>query len=172
MILARRILFWTALIGLFASTYLLIVYTSNLPIVCGGSHGCDTVRASEWAYVWGMIPRPLLGVFFYAAFANLLIARVLMPEKWPVWAYRATFALAAIGIAESAWLVWIQYAYIGAFCDWCLVSAACTVVLFAAMFGDKPDGLTRAQALHELRWQFVSMIIAFSAGVVGLWWLL
>lgn len=172
MIIARRILFWAALVGLFASVYLLIAYTANTPIVCGSGQGCDIVRASEWAYVWGVIPRPLLGALFYGFMLLLVIARTLMSEKWPLWAYRLTFAAATIGVVESVWLVWIQYAYIEAFCNWCLVSAAAATVIFAAVFGDRPTALTRAQSLQELRWQFISMIVAFIAGVVGLWWLL
>jgi uncharacterized membrane protein len=165
---ARRVLFLTSLVGLFASVYLLIVYTSGAPIVCGEGHGCDVVRASEWAYVFGVIPRPLLGVLFYVGVLGLLIVRAGMPQWLPVWLYRLTVLAAVVGLVESAHLFWIQYAYIEAFCNWCLVSGAATLVLFLAVWADGKAPLTPAQSLNELRWQFIVLAAALAAGVVGL----
>jgi uncharacterized membrane protein len=71
----RRAMLWSALVGLFASTYLFITYVSGAPIVCGLVSGCEAVRASSWSYTFG-IPRPALGVVFYLAIIGLLIYRV------------------------------------------------------------------------------------------------
>ena len=57
-ILVRRIMLWSALVGLFVSTYLLVVYVTGGPIVCGAVHGCDVVRASTWAKTVFDLPRP------------------------------------------------------------------------------------------------------------------
>ena len=52
-----------ALLGAFASAYLLVDYVFGSGICLTGS-GCDVVRASAFAYPLG-IPMPLLGLGFY-----------------------------------------------------------------------------------------------------------
>jgi uncharacterized membrane protein len=64
---ARRVAVLGALLGVFASAYLLIDYVWGSGICLTGS-GCDTVRLSAFAYPLG-IPMPLLGVGYYAAAA-------------------------------------------------------------------------------------------------------
>ena len=59
-------------VGLFASAYLLYTYVTGGPIACALVSGCEIVRASKWAYTWG-IPRPLLGILFYAGLFALLV---------------------------------------------------------------------------------------------------
>lgn len=162
----------TALVGLFASIYLLVVYTSNAPILCGVGSGCDVVRASEWAYVLDGIPRPLLGVIFYSGLIALLVVRTAMPQWFTKWLYWLTMLAATVGILESIHLFWIQYALIEAFCNWCLVSGVSTLVIFAVAFGDRRTVLTHDESLAELQWQLITLTAAFVAGVVGLWWLL
>ena len=161
-----------ALAGLFASVYLFVVYTNNAPIVCGTGHGCDVVRASQWAYVFGVIPRPLLGVIFYTGVMVLLVVRTALPSWLPKPLYWLTMAAAGVGIVESAHLFYIQVALIQAFCNWCLVSTAATVVFAAAATQDTPQELTPQESVRTLQEQFISMAIAAVAIAVGLWWLL
>ncbi|MEN9558670.1 MAG: hypothetical protein RL141_1039 [Candidatus Parcubacteria bacterium] len=158
--------------GLFASIYLLIVYMSGAPIVCGSGHGCDAVRASEWAFMFGVIPRPLSGVAFYAGFLVLLVLRTAMPSWQTRWLYRLVMVGAAVGFAESLWLTWIQWMRIEAFCLWCLASGAAATVMFIASFGDRPVALSTAASLKELRLQFIAILVAFAVGSVALWGLL
>jgi protein-disulfide isomerase len=63
-VIARRIAVLGALLGVFASAYLLIDYVWGSGICLTGS-GCDTVRLSTFAYPLG-IPMPLLGLGYYA----------------------------------------------------------------------------------------------------------
>jgi len=118
-----------ALVGLAASSYLLYVYVTGGPILCGmgGYHGCDIVRASPWAYI-GPIPRPALGVLFYSAFIALIIFS-LTTKKYSKHARTGLILLAAIGALESLYLVGVQIFAIHAYCIWCLTSAGSSFVL-------------------------------------------
>ncbi len=137
---------WLAL-GLFASAYLLVVYVTGGPIVCGAEGGCEVVRASAWAYL-GPIPRPLLGLAFYVAMLCLLLLRALTPwqERRLRW---LMFFLAIVGFVESVHLFSIQLLVIKAFCLWCLASGVATVGVLAASVFDRTS-LTESQRLDDL----------------------
>ena len=81
----RRIAIFGALLGAFASAYLLVDYVFGSGICLTGS-GCDVVRASALAYPLG-IPMPVFGLAFYLAAVILLLARLgsvsrLARERW------------------------------------------------------------------------------------------
>lgn len=159
-------------LGLFASVYLLYTYVSHKPIVCGASGGCEIVRLSKWAYVFGTIPRPALGVVFYGAVFLLLLLRVATNIQ-PRVLWRAMQALIVIGLVESVSLFFVQWREIGAFCIWCLTSAFASVELALAAFFDRPveptDPAERNQELMLFLCSMVSLTMAFG---VGLWLLL
>ena len=67
----RRMAIIGALLGAFASAYLLVDYVFGSGICLTGS-GCDVVRASAFAYPLG-IPMPLFGLAFYLAAVALLL---------------------------------------------------------------------------------------------------
>ena len=67
----RRIAIFGALLGAFASAYLLVDYVFGSGICLTGS-GCDVVRASAFAYPLG-IPMPLFGLAFYLTAVALLL---------------------------------------------------------------------------------------------------
>ena len=120
-----------ALVGLAASAYLLVVYTTGGPILCGAaSHGCDIVRASQWAYV-GPVPRPALGVLFYSAVIALIVF-ALMTKRYGKEARLGLILFGVIGTLESAYLVGLQAFVIHAYCIWCLTSAGSSFVLLGA----------------------------------------
>src|SRR6187401_2035450 len=67
----RRIAIIGALLGAFASAYLLVDYVFGSGVCLTGS-GCDVVRASAFAYPLG-IPMPLFGLAFYLTAVALLL---------------------------------------------------------------------------------------------------
>ena len=76
----KPLLLALSLLGLFDALYLLWVYTSpSRPIVCLGS-GCDAVRASPYAHLFG-VPMPVFGVVCYVALALLILAEDLVQER-------------------------------------------------------------------------------------------
>lgn len=168
----RRIMFVTALVGLFASIYLLITYTSGKPIVCGTTHGCEVVRASAYAYM-GPIPRPALGVLFYAGFLFWLILRLAFAKpSWQKVLLELTWIGACIGFLESAWLFYIQAVIIKSFCTWCLTSGATATILFFLSFFDSADTLEERIVTKEIKWIFNSVLVFIIVGGILLWGLI
>jgi protein-disulfide isomerase/uncharacterized membrane protein len=166
-VLVRRIILWASLIGLFASIYLLIVYVTGGPIVCGTQEGCEIVRASKWAYTFGL-PRPLLGVVFYLGVIGLLAYRAIYPHHHPRWLYRLTVLAGFIGFIESAFLTFVQWLDIKAFCMWCLTSAVMATIIFIAVWFDQHQGLDDQVALRELKFLFWSFVSALMIGAVAM----
>lgn len=169
--MVRRAMLWTAFIGLFASTYLLIVYVTGGPIACGIVSGCEIVRASKWAYTFG-IPRPFLGVVFYLGVIGLLVVRLYSPKHRPKFWTTLTILMAAVGFIESAFLTLLQTFEIKAYCIWCLVSAVMATILFSLSFFEGEQDLEGGAALRELQMTFYSFAVAILAGGLMLWMLL
>jgi protein-disulfide isomerase/uncharacterized membrane protein len=149
---ARRLAVVGALLGLFASLYLLVDYVFGSGICLTGS-GCDVVRASPFAYPLG-IPTPLLGAGFYAFAGAIVLAspdRRVAGFRLPL----VAVALAALGVAVMAFLTFIEIVVIGALCSWCLLSALASVVLLAgavpAWRSDAPEGPREARSSRERR---------------------
>jgi len=171
MVWVHRLMLWTTLVGLFASTYLAITYLTGAPIVCGIVSGCELVRASSWATSFG-IPRPILGLVFYGAILAALLVRTYRPrykvELWKSVTLLATF----FGFIESGFLTLVQTFEIRAFCLWCLLSALCATVLFALSFFEGDDHLPSNLILRELKVFFLSIASAVIVGGLGMWLLL
>ncbi len=177
-----RALLWFSLIGLFASVYLLITYISGAPIVCGLVSGCELIRASKWAYTWG-VPRPLLGVVFYSVVIILLTVRAYAPA-WQrrLW-HGLLLVFTTIGLIESGGLTLVQWFELKAFCLWCLTSAVAATSLFilclclqfsrssSTRFFGAPFHPVEAD-LKELKYTFQACLVALLAGGLALWWLL
>lgn len=156
--IARLVMALASLVGLFASGYLLYTYVTGAPITCGLVSGCEVVRASKWAYTWG-IPRPLLGLIFYVGVFGLLVARV-VTSRFARRFYHLTMLAAAVGFFESAFLFLVQWLDLKAFCLWCLTSAvAATVVALCAPF-DRVETERRISTNRELKYYFL-MLLAF-----------
>lgn len=116
-----------ALLGAFASAYLLVDYLGGDAICFTGS-GCDEVRASTFAYPLG-IPMPAFGLAFYLAAVVLLLAGVGRSSLAGVPMRPLTVAWATSGLLVSAALTGIEVFVIGSLCGWCLLSAAASVLL-------------------------------------------
>ena len=144
-----------SLFGLFVSSYLLYTYVSGGPIRCAVTHGCDVVRSSSYAWSYG-IPRPLMGVAFYLFLFGLLIARA-VSVKWNHPLHRLTQATIVIGLIESIYLFFIQWQVLKAFCFWCLLSGAATIILAILAPFDHPTSLDDGE--WELKYYFYLLII-------------
>ncbi len=171
MTLVRRAMLWTAFVGLFASIYLFITYVTGTPIACGIVSGCELVRASKWAYTFG-IPRPLLGIIFYLFVIFLLVVRVYAPKHRPRFWTTFTILVTGIGFVESVYLTLVQWLDIKAFCTWCLTSAAVATLLFFLSFFEGKKDLEKSAALHELKIIFFMFLAAIIVGGFAMWMLL
>lgn len=145
----KLILLALSLLGLFDSTYLWWVYTSpSRPMVCVGT-GCDVVRASAYAQLWGLA-LPVYGVVMYAALALLILAGYFPAALGQSRVRQLTdeggglergigYALAAIsgaGFLASLYLSYLEGLVLRAWCAWCVVSAlTVTAIFLLAMLG-------------------------------------
>lgn len=114
-----------ALVGLIDSIYLTIHHYTAEPVPCSIIEGCEMVLTSAYATI-ADIPIALFGAIGYAdALAFALI-----------WAMgksigRILFGLQSTAMAAvSIWLIYVQAAKINAFCQFCLLSAATSILLF------------------------------------------
>ncbi len=124
--------FALSLLGLFDSLYLLWAYTSSsLPMLCLGG-GCDVVRASRWAHIFG-VPTPVYGVVMYSALALLIFVEALVASSWAAMARRATVGIAGLGVAASLALSGIEQFVIHAWCAWCVVQAIAVTLVFVLL---------------------------------------
>ncbi|MSR35587.1 MAG: vitamin K epoxide reductase family protein [Gemmatimonadetes bacterium] len=126
----RMVVAVLSLVGLFVALYLLAYSAGLIPLICGvGS--CETVQASEWAKV-GPIQVPLIGVFGYVSLLGVALyglQPVHADERGPG---LILFALAAIGVAYSGFLTYLEARVINAWCMWCITSATLMVLVFLA----------------------------------------
>lgn len=167
----RRAMLIAAIVGFFASCYLLITYVSGKPIICGTVSGCEIVRASPQAKTFFDIPRPALGVFFYSVLMGALIARVYLRRRSSYWTM-GIIAWTGFGFIESAWLFLVQAFQIHAFCTWCLISGAASTIAFALAFFEGEDEPDVQGDIRELRWTFYTLLIAVLGGGFMMWSLL
>lgn len=165
---SRRVMFWSALVGLFAASYLLYTYVTGTDLVCGPLHGCDIVRASQWSH-WFGIPTPAFGVAFYLSVLFLLVVRSYAPEYKPKLARWAQVMFAVAGFGESLFLTSIQRFVLHSFCFWCLMSAAAASGIFIAMLWDRGVAYGKERAYVELKIVFASLAFALVAGTVGIY---
>ena len=120
-----------ALFGFWVSLYLLTVHWGWWQAVCFGVGDCEYVNTSRYAELLG-IPVALLGAGAYAALIAtvILIAR----DQFAEIARRAQFFIAAIGVAFSVYLTYIELFVLGAICPWCVLSAIAIVLIAGFSF--------------------------------------
>ena len=113
-----------ALVGLVDSIYLTVEHYKNEIPPCSIVQGCELVLTSAYAEVNG-VPLSLLGALaYFAAFSLALLAAFGNRALWKF------FGIQVILMSIfTAWLLYLQAYVIGAFCQFCLLSAATTFAL-------------------------------------------
>lgn len=115
-----------SLVGLADTIYLTVQHVTGQSVRCTIVSGCSEVLSSPYATVRG-IPLALLGAAAYftafslatlAAFGHQLAAKLLI-------------ALVGLMFLTTLWLLYLQAFVIGHFCQFCLLSAAVTIILTA-----------------------------------------
>ena len=110
-----------ALGGLIDSAYLTIKHLTDEPVPCSLISGCETVLNSDYAEYNG-IPLAALGaVAYFIAFSLALLTAFGNRSLWPVFGVQVVLMS-----AFTVWLLYLQAYVIGAFCQFCLISAATT----------------------------------------------
>lgn len=149
-----------SLIGLFDSLYLWWTYASpSRPMVCMGD-GCDAVRASVFAYPFG-IPMPAFGVAMYAGLAALVFAEPLLGASLARAERPLVAGISGLGFLFSLYLSGVEAFVLHAWCFWCVISAIAVTLIFGLALWDvlrplpEPDA---SGALALARKQFATVV--------------
>lgn len=121
-----------ALVGLADAAYLTSKHFSGAQVPCSFTGGCEQVLTSNYAEVFG-IPTAAIGAIAYFLVFSLAILTFFGNRKmWIVLGVMVT--LMAV---SSAWLIYLQAFVIGAFCQFCLLSAATSFTLLGIFLASK-----------------------------------
>ncbi len=114
-----------ALAGLTDAVYLTIHHYTAEAVPCGLEFDCGAVLGSQYAEIAGVPLAAFGAAAYFTAFALALFTAFGNHGLWKVYGVQAT--LMAL---FSAWLIYVQYFLIHAWCQYCLVSAATSFTLF------------------------------------------
>lgn len=110
-----------ALIGLADAVYLTVHHYTSEPVPCSLITGCETVLTSAYAE-FGGIPLAAFGaVAYFIAFSLALLTAFGNRTMWMLFGIQVVLMS-----LFTAWLIYLQAFVIGAFCQFCLISAATT----------------------------------------------
>ncbi len=124
----RKVLVGLNLLGVGIAGYLSWVKLTNTEAFCGGVGDCSTVQNSIYAYLLG-VPVAYLGLLCYLALLALAIYnRWQQPERGSL-PDLAFFALAAGGVAFSAYLTYTELFLLREVCPWCVASFVNLIVI-------------------------------------------
>jgi uncharacterized membrane protein len=115
-----------ALVGLADAVYLTVHHYTAEPVPCSIVEGCETVLTSAYAEIAGVPIAAFGALAYFAAFSLAILTVFGNRSMWLLFGVQS-FIMAAV----SAYLVYLQGFVIGAFCQFCLISAATSVGLFA-----------------------------------------
>ena len=114
-----------SLAGLIDAIYLTVHHYTAAPVPCSITQGCEEVLSSPYAELWGL---PLAGfgiAAYFLAFSFALMAAFGDSRMWKLFGVQVTLMA-----AFTCWLIYLQAMVIEAFCQFCLLSAATTFILF------------------------------------------
>jgi uncharacterized membrane protein len=117
-----------ALVGLADAIYLTVQHVTGQSVRCTIVSGCSEVLSSSYASFNG-IPLALIGAIAYFTVFSLAI---LAAFSYPLVRKLLVIAVGLMFLT-TLWLLYLQAFVIGHFCQFCLLSAAVTIVLTALM---------------------------------------
>jgi len=121
-----------ALIGLIDSIYLTIKHYTGEKVPCSIVEGCEQVLTSSYAEVAGFPLAAFGAIAYFIAFSLAILAAFGNRLMWTLFTIQAVLMT-----IFTIWLFYLQAYVIGAFCQFCLLSAATTVTLFFIAFVSK-----------------------------------
>ncbi|HUR97553.1 MAG TPA: vitamin K epoxide reductase family protein [Pyrinomonadaceae bacterium] len=110
-----------ALAGLVDAAYLTVHHLTAEPVPCNIVAGCETVLTSSYAQIGG-IPLAAFGAAaYFIAFSLALLAAFGNRMMWTLFGVQVVLMS-----LFTLWLLYLQGYVIGAFCQFCLISAVTT----------------------------------------------
>lgn len=121
-----------ALFGVADAIYLTVHHYTGEQVPCSIVAGCETVLTSSYAEIAG-IPLAAFGALaYFAAFSLAILTAFGNRSMWKIFGVQVV--LMAI---FTAWLIYLQWFVIGAFCQFCLASAAITFTLLVIFLASR-----------------------------------
>jgi uncharacterized membrane protein len=114
-----------ALVGLADAVYLTVHHFTAEPVPCSIVEGCETVLTSAYAEIAGVPIAAFGALAYFVAFSLAILTVFGNRSMWLLFGVQS-FIMATV----SAYLVYLQGFVIGAFCQFCLISAATSLGLF------------------------------------------
>jgi uncharacterized membrane protein len=140
-------------IGLGVAGYLTFVETQNVRAVCGPVGDCNSVQASPYAKLFGVIPVGLLGLAGYVGIVAAWVVERKGSGLPAVYAPVLLLAMSLFGALFSLYLTYIELAVILAVCIWCLGSAVIMALILILAVG---PALRAFQGEEEERFEEVA----------------
>lgn len=117
------------LVGLGDAVYLTIHHYTGEKVPCSIVAGCEMVLTSPYSEIGGIPLAAFGGIAYFLAFSLAILAAFGNRLMWKFFGVQVV--LMAI---FTVWLIYLQAFVIGAFCQFCLLSAATTfTLLFIAL---------------------------------------
>jgi len=121
-----------AVLGLVDAAYLTVHHLTAEPVPCSLVSGCETVLTSPYAEIAGIPLAAIGGVAYFVAFALAVLAAFGNRMTWML------FGIQVVLMAVfTSWLIYLQAYVIGAFCQFCLISAATTFTMLALFIASR-----------------------------------
>jgi uncharacterized membrane protein len=125
----RMVMAILALVGLMIGIYLTLYKYGVIGALSCSVGSCETVQTSKWSMFIGL-PVAAWGAGYYALVLTLTMAGV-----QPRFADSRPLALGVAvltgwGMLFSAWLTYLEWRVINAWCQWCVISAVLATLLF------------------------------------------
>ncbi len=115
-------------VGFADATYLTVEHYTSFSLPCTITSGCETVTNSVYSTMLS-IPVALLGALYYV---GMLLAVYVILEFGAKHYLKYVAIASTAGFAFSLWFVYVQIFLIGAICQYCMISAFTSTLLFAA----------------------------------------
>ena len=114
-----------ALAGLADAVYLTVQHFTNEKVPCSLITGCEQVLSSDYAEFFGIPTAAFGAVAYFLAFCLALLAAFGNCKMWFFYGL-----LSVVMFIFTCYLVYLQGIVIEAFCQFCLLSALTTTILF------------------------------------------
>lgn len=121
-----------ALAGLADSVYLTVHHLTAEPVPCTIVAGCETVLTSSYAQLGGVPLAAFGAAAYFVAFALALLTAFGNRLTWMLFGIQVV-----IMALFTAWLIYLQAYVIGAFCQFCLISAATTFTMLGLFIASR-----------------------------------
>ena len=113
-----------ALIGIADAVYLTVHHYTAEAVPCSLTGGCEQVLTSEYAEIAGVPLAAFGAAAYFIAFSLALLSIYGNRTAWTIFGVQVVLMAIFTG-----WLIYVQAALIGAFCQFCLLSASTTFTL-------------------------------------------